>query len=419
MLASELKFIEEDFITRLPSAVNLTNVCFRLCPLSINTIQLSPVPLPIVTAMASPQALGKKQEMLLAACQKGQMNIVKTLVESNVDVNGNVDVNAKRPTGWTTRPGGVHYVGAFLKLTIQDYIDREIPLMRAAMKGHTDICAFLLENKAAVDIRAGDGETALMKAAQNGHSATCKVLIDHGADVDDIDQDGEPVLLYAAHSSDVATMKLLLDEKADIEARGFSGKTPLWRAAGAGHAQVCRLLMSRKADVNAQYNGGASSLMMASQNGHLDVCRLLLEHNAAIEAKDINGWTCLHVAARQGHLNICKLLVASKADISVMTPAEHADNSVPKDSSKTALDLAQMNGQFHIVAFLSASLPRRQALADGAVAAALFYTHGICTYCGEKGAKLKLCGTCKEATYCDQVRVRPWVGCNILVHGLV
>ena len=71
---------------------------------------------------------------LIYACQEGQLQIVKTLVQNK----GNV--NAKDPYGQTS-------------------------LLAAAYFGHVDICTFLLDNNADLSARKSKGADALMGAA--------------------------------------------------------------------------------------------------------------------------------------------------------------------------------------------------------------------------------------------------------------
>merc|ERR1719310_2229078 len=57
-------------------------------------------------------------------------------------------------------------------------------LMLAAFKGHTDICAALIDKKAEVNAQDNSGETSLMKAAAEGHTEVVKLLLEKGAEWD-------------------------------------------------------------------------------------------------------------------------------------------------------------------------------------------------------------------------------------------
>ena len=84
----------------------------------------------------------------MMAALKGQVDLVKKLIERNADVN---------KTGWT-------------------------PLHYAATNGHLAIIELLLENHAYIDAESPNGTTPLMMAAHYGSPAAVKLLLEAGAD---------------------------------------------------------------------------------------------------------------------------------------------------------------------------------------------------------------------------------------------
>jgi uncharacterized protein len=86
---------------------------------------------------------------LMLAALRGQLELVKKLVERDADVN---------KTGWT-------------------------PLHYAATGGHVPVIEFLLDNSAYIDAESPNGTTPLMMAAMYGSPEAVKHLIQAGADL--------------------------------------------------------------------------------------------------------------------------------------------------------------------------------------------------------------------------------------------
>lgn len=85
------------------------------------------------------------------------------------------------------RAGGIKAAFEFLASCGIDFdaeVGDEIPIIRAAELGDTEMIQALLSVGASVDQADSNGNTALMRAAENGENQAAKLLIDHGADVD-------------------------------------------------------------------------------------------------------------------------------------------------------------------------------------------------------------------------------------------
>lgn len=137
---------------------------------------------------------------LRAACNAGNLAIVKKLVDYGADIA------AKKGQ----------------------------PLARAAGRGHLDIVTYLVE-EAGAEINANNA-SALKDAAKKGRLDVTRYLIEHGADV----QAGENFALrYAAKGGHAEVVEALIAAGADIHARRAEAMVT---AAAKGHADVVFLL---------------------------------------------------------------------------------------------------------------------------------------------------------------------------------
>ncbi len=108
-----------------------------------------------------PNAAG--ETALMMACLQGQLDMVKLMVERQVEIN---------KTGWT-------------------------PLHYAATNGHLEIVRYLLDQSAYVDAESPNGTTPLMMATRGGHIETVKLLLDEGADLRIRNQQGMTAIDFA------------------------------------------------------------------------------------------------------------------------------------------------------------------------------------------------------------------------------
>jgi len=163
-------------------------------------------------------------------------------------------------------------------------------------------------------------ETDLTWAVCKGNLDGVRALIENKAQVNAKNGDGWSPLHRAAHLRRDDIIKLLLSRKAEINSGTDVGWTPLHITARAGHVDVVRLLLAHNADVNAKTtNKRNTPLLLAVWKGHVAVVEVLLSNGADVNLKDAEGRTPLYVAADWGHTEIVKLLLANKADVNAVT----------------------------------------------------------------------------------------------------
>ncbi len=260
-----------------------------------------------------------KNLALIAAASTGELDVLRLLLDSGADVNG------------------------------QD-AQGSSPLSAACFGGHRDAVDLLLEHKADVNLADKSGATALMAATQGGYRDLAECLLKNGAAVDARTKirivyhtryglpenwipPGTSALSLSVIGRTVDATRLLLDHGADVDIRDQPGWTPLMWASYLGAAEIARLLVQSGADVRAKsvlqedgvFSPGTTPLMLASARGHLEVVELLLESGSDVCAADAYGNTALIYAGSAGmgieqpksddRLEIAKLLLSAGANI--------------------------------------------------------------------------------------------------------
>ena len=165
-----------------------------------------------------------------------------------------------------------------------DAANQRTPLIKAAMKGHTEVVKLLLERGASPAYRDSAGRTAKDWAVKQGHAATKEAFSQllPGSNPAETDPQGM-ALCTAALEGDVPTVLQLLEAGAPIDFPEYGTKrTPLINAAMKGHTEVVTLLLAR---------------------------------GAAPASKDVSGWTALHWATKEGHTATVTSLGGASAEV--------------------------------------------------------------------------------------------------------
>jgi ankyrin repeat protein len=211
----------------------------------------------------------------MAAC-RGDLNRVKMLVESGIDVN------TKDEFGCT-------------------------PLHWAVLAESPEVADFLISNGAELNAKDSQNLTPLMAARG---ASVLELLISKGVDIHGQDAlQGRTKLHMACSEGDKDAVELLIRSGADVNLRDNRGATPLWIAAQHGRKEIVELLLNKGADINALDERRRSTpLLIAARSGHADVVKYLITKGADIHAADNQGMTPLAMARQQGHTEIVELL---------------------------------------------------------------------------------------------------------------
>uniref|UniRef100_A0A8D3BLQ8 Tetratricopeptide repeat, ankyrin repeat and coiled-coil containing 1a n=1 Tax=Scophthalmus maximus TaxID=52904 RepID=A0A8D3BLQ8_SCOMX len=176
-----------------------------------------------------------------------------------------------------------------VQMDAHDSLWGETVLSAAAGRGRMEVCAFLVERGAGLEIPNRRGMVPLLSAAKHGHAQIVELLLKQGADVNVSDKQGRTALMLAASEGHVSTVELLLSKDASLSSADQEGLTALGWACLKGQRGAVQLLVEAGADLNQQDRQGRTPLDLAALNGDGDTVHCLVEHGAVLERADNNG----------------------------------------------------------------------------------------------------------------------------------
>ncbi|EAY20730.1 hypothetical protein TVAG_391140 [Trichomonas vaginalis G3] len=169
------------------------------------------------------------KNVLHVACQKGNLKLVKSLMEAGCDKE------AKDKYGYT-------------------------PLILASREGQLEVVQYLISAGAFKEAKNNDGFTPLNYASQRLHFEVVKYLISVGANKETKDIYGYSPLIRASINGNLELVQYLISVGADKEAKDNDGYTPLIEASKYGRLEVVKYLISAGANKEAMDNGGNTVL---------------------------------------------------------------------------------------------------------------------------------------------------------------
>jgi ankyrin repeat protein len=293
----------------------------------------------LVLQLFSQAASGNEQ--LLTAARQGNINTLKNLL------NSGVDVNSARGDGVTALTEAIFYqadhtvidflINAGADVNTRD--DYGVSLLHLACSNHNaELVKKLLTSGADADLTKITGETPLMICANSGSVEGVRALLAEGVDVNaNEEKEDQTALMWAAAEGHDEIVKLLVDAGADVNTRSrtitlikpyvidfdldlsiwgsnypstvrwpkVSGSfTALHFAARNGHTETARVLLEAGADINESHPELGNALLIATASGHEDLAHYLLMNGADPNVKDTWGITPLHYALHKGLLNL-------------------------------------------------------------------------------------------------------------------
>ena len=171
-----------------------------------------------------------------------------------------------------------------IRWNVGDAVGRT-PLALAAEKGQLSLVRFLIEAGVDLDTRDNRHRLSpLARAAFRGHTAVVKLLLQEGADADD-NEGGGTAISAAAARGHVEALEALLNWRADPNLPDkHNGWTPLHLSAERGNEDMVLLLLSHGADPNVVNPFTKQTpLYYATAGGHQKVVRILLDHGGGMQ----------------------------------------------------------------------------------------------------------------------------------------
>ncbi|XP_048238696.1 ankyrin repeat domain-containing protein 50-like [Haliotis rufescens] len=319
----------------------------------------------------------ENNNILLMACEGGNVDIVKYVLKQNI-----VDINSKNDEELTPAMvaaslghkemfdllisegadmthvsedddkilhlacygGNVDIVKYVLKQKILDINRKDddgwTPAMMAIYGGHRDILYLLVreganltqrnyEHRNVLHVACSSKQTKITKylitntpvmlAALQGLGEVFDLIVSKGADLRSVTAHQENILHLACRGSNVEIVKYILSQNIvdDINSRSVYGKTPLMIAAVNQNKEAFDLLVKKGADLTLVEDNGENILHYASAGGKLEIVEYILAQNIVdINSRGNNGKTAVMMAAWIGKRDVFDFLVTKGANLS-------------------------------------------------------------------------------------------------------
>lgn len=196
---------------------------------------------------------------LMHAVQKGNMGIVKLLIEEGADINAQIDSG---PT----------------------------PLILAAQMGKTDIAKYLIEKGAMLGLSDKQEKNAIMWAAQSNQAEMVKALMEKGANPLNPDMEGMTPLKYAVRNKASDSVEALLKgirKSHGTKLMAQEREMALIYACKQGNTEMVKFLVSNGANLHHTFEDLKTPLAAAVECGKVDMVYYLLENGARPSRMDL------------------------------------------------------------------------------------------------------------------------------------
>ncbi|XP_066918362.1 E3 ubiquitin-protein ligase mib1-like isoform X2 [Clytia hemisphaerica] len=248
---------------------------------------------------------------LQAACQNGQVEAIKLLLEMQADTEIQ-DKDGDR---------AIHHA---------TFCDKETPI-RLLIEAGADICS-----------RNKRRQSALHVAVNKGHLKSIETLLELNIHANLQDSEGDTALHDAITKKRDDVVAMLLEQGADISMTNYNGFNAVHHAALRGSAKAIEMLLRKNEKpwvINEQKDDGYTPLHLASLNNHLDVVQLLIKLGGANkDYQSTSLQTPLHLAIQKQHADIVRFLVLEGAKLSL----QDKDGDTPLHEALQYHTLAQL-----------------------------------------------------------------------------
>ncbi len=188
---------------------------------------------------------GSLDERLLKTAVNGSSRQIKQLISQGAHVD-TVDDDGWTPLLWAAAHGNEETVGALIDAGAdKDAVTRresQGALTLAAKWNRVGVVKELMARGLSTRQRDDIGWTPLMWAALKGRTDVCAALLDGGAVLETVDSDGNRPLILAARQGRLETVKLLLARGARRDPRNRDGDTAESLARANGYPDIADVI---------------------------------------------------------------------------------------------------------------------------------------------------------------------------------
>lgn len=301
-----------------------------------------------------------KAKPLHIAASLGQVELIKSLVESGADVDEQ-DAKGMTPLHYAASNGHLEGITCLAQLGADlQALDGEFhgatPLHYAAKNGRIGAIECLAQFGALVNIPEEDDwlqESPLHWAAENNQILAIGTLVALGARLEEGTSNELTPLHFAAREGHVEAIQCLVELGAALQAHNDESDVPLHCAIEHGRVEAIRCLVRLGARLNARNNDGLMLLDLAIDREQIGAIRVLVELGVNLNALDVAAgcMTHLHFAAKRGRANALRCLI----QLGAVIEARDAEGNTP-------LHLASNRGSVKCLIELGANLEAQNKL---------------------------------------------------------
>jgi ankyrin repeat protein len=294
---------------------------------------------------------------LMEACGEGKVGLVREIVQHmGLQELEETDDNLRTALHWAALSGHDEVVALLLDKGAQTEIGDDVhdtPLMKAASMGHLGVVQLIVQHTGGQGLDATNrhGRTALHWAVLEGHEAVVTFLLSQGTQAIDLRVDGMTPFMSAAAGGYVGMVQLLLELQGAhrLDERDDEGRTALHWAVRFGRAEVAALLLRNGAGASIRNEEGITPLMEVCEEGHLDALEILLQEvgEEGLRERDVRGHTALHRAALMDQEEAVQALLLAGAD-----------PTIKDNEGRTPRALAEEKGHGECTDVFEVSMPR-------------------------------------------------------------
>lgn len=305
------------------------------------------------------------QTSLYLACEKGNLEIVKTLLEIPTIIVGFRGHSTSSVLFFAAQSENIELLKLLLNkdsadINAIDYNSRVTPLQHAFSKENIDLIVILLaygadptllnqSNQSILDIAISKNNLTLILKAydicpginikvtpkSNAISSAIQLkslkflknLLDSGISVKDfLSEKKETILIAACKTSSLEMVKYLLETYEEtlttIDATDSNGMTALHQACESGNWEIVDLLLSHGTDRNHKnISDGTTALITATKANSTNIVKNLIQNFCNLNLRDKSDKNALDYAIESGNIEIVEHLFARGIHISALKRA--------------------------------------------------------------------------------------------------